>query len=78
MEEYAGMWEDIIDGAIITDDHNHFETEEFIKYLKPDIFFSGIKDKFQDSALRHSFKAAPFIRLCRPLRRIQRRLEFCQ
>lgn len=46
MEEYAGMWEDIIDGAIITDDYNHFETEEFIKYLKPDIFFSGIKDKF--------------------------------
>ena len=33
-------------GAIVVDDLNHFETEEFIKKLKPDIFFSGIKDKF--------------------------------
>jgi len=34
------------EGHIITDDLNHYETEEFIKLLKPDIFASGIKDKF--------------------------------
>lgn len=33
-------------GSIITDDLNHFETEEFVNALKPDVFFSGIKDKF--------------------------------
>lgn len=46
MEEYNGMWEDIMDGAVITDDYNHFETEQFIKELGIDIFFSGIKDKY--------------------------------
>jgi nitrogenase molybdenum-iron protein alpha chain len=46
LEDYNGMWADIADGAIITDDFNHFETEEFLKMLKPDIFFSGIKDKY--------------------------------
>ncbi|WP_296558555.1 nitrogenase molybdenum-iron protein alpha chain [uncultured Acetobacterium sp.] len=46
LEKYDGLWSDIAEGAIITDDFNHFETEEFLKLLKPDIFFSGIKDKF--------------------------------
>lgn len=31
---------------MITDDYNQFETEAFLKLLKPDIFFSGIKDKY--------------------------------
>lgn len=43
---YEGLFKDMEDGAIISDDLNHFETEEFLKILKPDIFFSGIKDKF--------------------------------
>ncbi|MDR1940780.1 MAG: nitrogenase component I subunit alpha [Endomicrobium sp.] len=43
---YAGMIKDMPDGSIVIDDLNHIETEEFIKMLKPDIFFSGIKDKF--------------------------------
>lgn len=43
---YGGMFKEMDDGAIITDDLNHFETEEFLKILKPDIFFSGIKDKY--------------------------------
>lgn len=40
------MIRDMDDGAVIVDDLNHFETEEFLKLLKPDIFFSGIKDKY--------------------------------
>lgn len=44
--DYKGMIPDVKDGYIIADDLNHFETEEFIKLLKPDIFASGIKDKF--------------------------------
>lgn len=43
---YAGMVKDMGEGTYMVDDLNHFETEEFIKLLKPDMFFSGIKDKF--------------------------------
>lgn len=43
---YAGMHVDMQDGTIMVDDLNHYETEEFIKLLKPDIFASGIKDKY--------------------------------
>jgi len=43
---YAGMIREMKDGTIIVDDLNHYETEEFIKLLKPDIFCSGIKDKY--------------------------------
>lgn len=43
---YAGMNVDMKDGHVIIDDMNHFETEEFIRILKPDIFASGIKDKY--------------------------------
>lgn len=46
IEAYDGMWPDLLDDAVVTDDYNHFETEEFLRLLKPDIFFSGIKDKF--------------------------------
>lgn len=44
--EYAGMIAAMQDGYVIVDDLNHYETEEFIRLLKPDIFASGIKDKF--------------------------------
>lgn len=43
---YAGMNVDMKDGSVIVDDLNHFETEEFIKIMKPDIVSSGIKDKY--------------------------------
>lgn len=43
---YAGMNAAMKDGSIIVDDLNHYETEEFIKILKPDILASGIKDKY--------------------------------
>jgi nitrogenase molybdenum-iron protein alpha chain len=46
LDNYAGMVKDMEDGTLMVDDLNHFETEEFLKLLKPDIFFSGIKDKF--------------------------------
>ena len=44
--EYNGMNVEMKDGSIIVDDINHYETEEFIRLLKPDIFASGIKDKY--------------------------------
>ncbi len=46
LENYEGMEADMDKGTVVADDINHFETELFIKELKPDIFFSGIKDKF--------------------------------
>lgn len=46
INDYQGMYPDMEEGSIVTDDLNHFETEEFLKALKPDVFFSGIKDKF--------------------------------
>jgi len=46
LDYYEGMIKDMDKGTIIIDDLNHFETEEILKLLKPDIFFSGIKDKY--------------------------------
>ncbi|MBE3588068.1 MAG: nitrogenase molybdenum-iron protein alpha chain [Thermoanaerobacteraceae bacterium] len=43
---YGGMIREMKDGSVIVDDLNHYETEEFIRLLKPDIFSSGIKDKY--------------------------------
>ena len=43
---YAGMMKDMKNGSIVVDDLNHYETEEFLRILKPDIFCSGIKDKY--------------------------------
>jgi len=46
LSSYNGMNVEMQEGNIIVDDLNHYETEEFIKLLKPDIFSSGIKDKY--------------------------------
>ncbi len=46
IDYYGGMVKDMKDGTYMVDDLNHYETEEFLKLLKPDIFFSGIKDKY--------------------------------
>lgn len=43
---YQGMNITMQEGSLIVDDLNHYETEEFINILKPDIFSSGIKDKY--------------------------------
>jgi len=46
LSDYPGLILDMKDGHVIVDDLNHFETEAFVKLLKPDIFASGIKDKY--------------------------------
>ena len=46
IDDYVGMIPDMKEGHVVVDDYNHFETEELIKVMKPDIFFSGIKDKY--------------------------------
>lgn len=43
---YGGIIKDMKKDSIIIDDLNHYETEELVKALKPDMFFSGIKDKY--------------------------------
>ncbi len=43
---YEGMMPEMNDGTIAVDDLNHYETEFLIKELKPDLFCSGIKDKY--------------------------------
>ncbi|MDR1639647.1 MAG: nitrogenase component I subunit alpha [Clostridiales bacterium] len=44
-ETYGGMMKTMNKGSIIVDDYNHFETDELARRVKPDVFFSGIKDK---------------------------------
>lgn len=43
---YEGMVPDMKDGHVLVDDYGHHECEELIKLMKPDIFASGIKDKY--------------------------------
>lgn len=43
---YKGLIELSEEGTVIIDDLNHYETEMFIDALKPDLFCSGIKDKY--------------------------------
>lgn len=46
LEDYGGMIRDMKDGNMVIDDFNHFETLELLRLFKPDLFFSGIKDKY--------------------------------
>lgn len=46
IDTYDGMIPDMKKGYMVIDDYNAFETDELIKSMKPDIFFSGIKDKY--------------------------------
>ncbi|UNC92665.1 nitrogenase molybdenum-iron protein alpha chain [Candidatus Contubernalis alkaliaceticus] len=46
LSNYQGMIQEMKDGSLVVDDLNHFETEEFIRLLKPDLFASGVKDKY--------------------------------
>ncbi len=43
---YGGLIKEMNKNTLIIDDLNHYETESLIKALKPDMFFSGIKDKY--------------------------------
>ncbi len=44
---FNGMIKAMNNGSIVVDDINHYEIDEFIKVLKPDIFCAGIKEKYQ-------------------------------
>jgi len=46
LEQYHGLIKDMDNHTIVVDDFNHYETEELLHLLKPDFFFSGIKDKY--------------------------------
>ena len=43
---FGGMFKVMDDGAVVVDDINHYEMESFMKLLKPDLFGSGIKEKY--------------------------------
>jgi nitrogenase molybdenum-iron protein alpha chain len=44
--EYAGMMAEMKDQTLIVDDISHWETEQLIQTVKPDIFCAGIKEKY--------------------------------
>ncbi|MDR1815800.1 MAG: nitrogenase component I subunit alpha [Clostridiales Family XIII bacterium] len=46
LEDYKGIIPDMEAGGVVVDDLNHYETEAFLAELKPDIFLSGVKDKY--------------------------------
>lgn len=46
LDKYDGMINQMKRGHVVIDDYNHADTELVIRLLKPDIFFSGIKDKY--------------------------------
>lgn len=46
IEKYEGMFRDMGNGTVTVDDFNHYETEKLIELFEPDIFYSGIKDKY--------------------------------
>ena len=43
---FKGMIKIMNDGSLVVDDINHYELESFMKLLKPDLFGSGIKEKY--------------------------------
>jgi nitrogenase molybdenum-iron protein alpha chain len=45
-KDYDGLMADMKDKALIIDDINHWESEELIRKVKPDIFCAGIKEKY--------------------------------
>jgi len=46
LDTYDGMIPEMAKGDVVIDDYNHYETDSLIKTVKPDIFLSGIKDKY--------------------------------
>lgn len=46
LDTYDGMIPEMCAGNMVVDDYNHYETDALIKAMKPDIFLSGIKDKY--------------------------------
>ncbi|MDR1801036.1 MAG: nitrogenase component I subunit alpha [Lachnospiraceae bacterium] len=46
IDSYGGMIPEMNAGDVVVDDYNHFETDALLDSKKPDIFLSGIKDKY--------------------------------
>jgi nitrogenase molybdenum-iron protein alpha chain len=45
-EDYKGLMRDMEKDSLVIDDISHYETEELIKKMKPDVFCAGIKEKY--------------------------------
>ena len=43
---YEGLYPDLKPGEVMIDDCNHHEVEELIEKIKPDLIFSGVRDKY--------------------------------
>lgn len=44
--EYDGMMTQMASKSLVIDDINHYESDELIKKVKPDLFCAGIKEKY--------------------------------
>lgn len=45
-KDYDGMMDQMNEKTLVIDDINHYESDELIKKLKPDLFCAGIKEKY--------------------------------
>lgn len=43
---YEGMIADMKEGEVIIDDVNHYEVEELVRTMKPDLILTGVRDKY--------------------------------
>ena len=65
-EDYAKICERVKDGTIVIDNPNSIELEEILTELKPDIFISGLKEKYLAYKLGipfingHSYEKGPY------------------
>ncbi|MDR2295832.1 MAG: nitrogenase component I subunit alpha [Clostridiales Family XIII bacterium] len=46
LNDYEGMLPGMNAGDLVLDDYNHFETDALLRNVKPDLFLSGIKDRY--------------------------------
>jgi nitrogenase molybdenum-iron protein alpha chain len=46
LDTYGGMMSGMVSDNVVVDDYNHFETHVLVQTMKPDIFMSGVKDKY--------------------------------
>jgi nitrogenase molybdenum-iron protein alpha chain len=46
LSNYEGLYPDLRNGEVMIDDCNHHEVEELIAKFKPDLIFSGVRDKY--------------------------------
>jgi nitrogenase molybdenum-iron protein alpha chain len=46
LNDYGGMIPGMDAGDLVLDDYNHFETDALLRAVKPDLFLSGIKDRY--------------------------------